>query len=403
MANIPGCCQAEWVDDRVYEMLNSEEYDITVISATHCFRYAKKIKHYRIPSILPFEAFSEYNEINQMNIDISTRPFLMTYLKFMTFIYKFFKNFNFKFFRGEGRWFWFFPSFILLLFLTLRNRYDFIYSTGGPASPHISNVLVSRLLNIKSIIELQDPLSGDDIGRNNFSRKALSIIESFLVKYSRNIVYATKSAMESAKNKYPKFEDKIDFIYPGAKRNIFISSKNKKQKITFSYIGSLYQTRNLDVFLDALDKLKLKDEQDYIINLYGWIAEDVKARILSRKNKKIKFFGMISREQAHIEALNSDVLLLIQHTDARSILTIPFKIYDYLNTGNLILGLTYKNKEIDTILKDHSHIYCSAISVDEVSMKINLIMNNLSEMRKNIKPSNLNPKNAVLKMEKIIS
>lgn len=402
MANIPGCCQAEWVDDRVYEMLNCGKYDITVISATHCFRYPKEIKHYRIPSILPFEAFSEYNEIKQMNIDISSRPFLILYLKFMTLIYKLFNNFNFKLLRGEGRWFWFFPTFLLLFLLVIRNKYEFIYSTGGPASPHISNVLVSRLLNIKSIIELQDPLSGNDIGRNNFSRKALSIIESFLVKYSRNIVYATKSAMVSAKNKYPKFEDKFNFIYPGAKENIFKSSKIKNQKITFSYIGSLYQTRNLDVFLDALDKLKLDDKHDFIINLYGWIADDVKARILNKKNNKIQIHGMISREKAQLEAMNSDVLLLIQHTDLRSALTIPFKLYDYLNTGNLILGMTYKNKEIDSILEDHSHMYCSAISPEEVGNKINLILNNLSYIKKDIKSSKLNPKNALLKMEKII-
>ena len=44
---------------------------------------------------------------------------------------------------------------------------------------------------------------------------------------------------------------------------------------------------------------------------------------------------MISRNSA-LRAMDSDVLLLVQHTDDRSILTIPFKIYDYLNTENLI-------------------------------------------------------------------
>ena len=51
---------------------------------------------------------------------------------------------------------------------------------------------------------------------------------------------------------------------------------------------------------------------------------------------------MISRELAHQKAMDSDILLLVQHTDDRSALTIPFKVYDYLNTENLILGLTYK-------------------------------------------------------------
>ena len=87
MANIPGCCQAEWVDDRIYELIN-RGYDIHVVSATHCFKYPKNIKHYRVPSILPFEAMSEYNEIKSMNIDIKSRPLLMVYLKVMSSISK---------------------------------------------------------------------------------------------------------------------------------------------------------------------------------------------------------------------------------------------------------------------------------------------------------------------------
>lgn len=401
MVNIPGCCQAEWVDDRVYEMLKKGSYDITVISAAHCFKYPKEIKHYRIPSVLPFEAFSEYNEIKNMNIDIEDRPVLVNYLKFMTLIYKAFNLLNIKIFKGEGRWFWFFPSSLILINLILRNKYDLIYSTGGPASAHFTNVLISRLFKINNVIELQDPLSGEDIGRNKFSKKALSTAEKILIKNSKKILYATKSAMMNAKNTYPEYESKIYFIYPGAKANKFIK-KNKNKKIVFSYIGSLYQTRNLDVFLEALDKLDSDYNYDYELNLYGWIADDIKKRILSKNNKKIKFFGMVSREVAHIKAQNSDVLILVQHTDNRSSLTIPFKIYDYLNTNNLILGLTYKNPEIDSILFDHGHISCSAVSIEEVSQKIKLIMSDLKGLKKKIKTSSLNPKNALIEMEKII-
>jgi len=82
MANIPGCCQAEWVDDRIYELIK-REYNISVISATHCFKYGNQIKHYRIPSILPFEAKGEINEIESMNIDIESRYFTILYLKVM--------------------------------------------------------------------------------------------------------------------------------------------------------------------------------------------------------------------------------------------------------------------------------------------------------------------------------
>lgn len=402
MANIPGCCQAEWVDDRIYELIN-RGYDIHVVSATHCFKYPKTISHYRVPSILPFEAMSEYNEIKSMNIDIKSRPMLIIYLKAMSSISKTLSALNIQIFKGEGRWFWFIPSFITLFILSIRNKYKYIYSTGGPASAHLATILVSKLSNIKNIIELQDPLSGDDIGRNSYSKKALKIIEKFIVSNASNVVYATKSAMNSAKEKYSRFSNKIFSIYPGAKENKKKHNKSRKSAIQFSYIGSLYQTRNLDYFLEAFSIVSKNINKEYSIDLYGWVADDVIERIQKYDGIKINLHGMISRELAHQKAMESDILLLVQHTDDRSALTIPFKIYDYLNTEKLILGLTYKNNEIDQILSTYGHLYCSADSVDDIKNSLNDIFNNYDVLKKKIKKSDLNPYQAVNKMEEIIS
>ena len=96
-------------------------------------------------------------------------------------------------------------------------------------------------------------------------------------------------------------------------------------------------------------------------------------------------------------------MLLVQHTDDRSALTIPFKVYDYLNTENLILGLTYKNQEIDQILSKFGHLYCPADSVSDIKKILNKIFNNYEVLKKKIKQSDLNPSQAVDKMEEIIS
>ena len=402
MANIPGCCQAEWVDDRIYELIN-RGYDIHAVSATHCFKYPKNIKHYRVPSILPFEALSEYNEIKSMNIDIKSRPILMIYLKAMSSISKILSALNIQIFKGEGRWFWFIPSFVMLFVLSIKNRYKYIYSTGGPASAHLATILVSKLLNIKNIVELQDPLSGDDIGRNSYSKKALKIIEKIIVSNASNVVYATKSAMNSAKIKYSKFSNKIFSIYPGAKQNNKSVNRSISTILQFSYIGSLYQTRNLDNFLKAFSEVSKKINKEYSIDLYGWVADDVKERIQKYEGININLHGMISRELAHQKAMDSDILLLVQHTDDRSALTIPFKVYDYLNTENLILGLTYKNQEIDEILSRFGHLYCPADSVSDIKKTLNKIFNNYEVLKKKIKQSNLNPSQAVDKMEEIMS
>jgi len=76
---------------------------------------------------------------------------------------------------------------------------------------------------------------------------------------------------------------------------------------------------------------------------------------------------------------------------------------NYLNTENLILGLTYKNYEIDEILSKFGHLSCPADSVSGIKNTLNRIFNNYEILKRKIKKSTLNPQQAVDKMEEIIS
>jgi len=401
MANIPGCCQAEWVDDRIYEFLK-RDYKIIVISGSHCFKYKSEVEHYRVPSILPYEAKAELNEIESMDIDIASRPYTILYLRLMRSISKFLDKLKISLFKGEGRWFWMFSSLAMGLKIMPFKKYEFIYSTGGPASAHLSGIILSKIFRCKLMVELQDPLTGEGIGRNSLTIRGLGWIEKFIVKNASHIIYATKNACDAARELYPSEKHKINFIYPGAKKPIYQEKSNavrRNKKINFSYIGSLYQTRNLDNFFKALSHLS--PEEPYEINLYGWLADDILERIKNLKNDNIKIHGMIPREQAMVNAQEADVLLLVQHTDLRSVKTMPFKLYDYLNSENLIFGLTYMNDEIDLILKNHGHITSDASSVVEIKQNLSRVFGSFRELKRGIKKSALIPEHAVSKMEKI--
>lgn len=402
MANIPGCCQAEWIDDRIFELLK-RDYHISVISGSHCFKYNENIHHYRIPSILPYEAKAELNEIESMKIDIDSRTGTMFYLKIMRQVSNSLAFLKLSLFKGEGRWFWMFSSLFVGLRIMLFQKFDFIYTSGGPASAHLTGILLSKLFRCKLLVELQDPLTGEDIGRNQLTIKGLEQVEKFIVKNSNHIVFATKNACVSAKDRYPKQSARIDYIYPGAKKNP-VGCKEEvlkmNSKLNFSYIGSLYQTRNLDNFFKALEEISIS--VPYEINLYGWVAEDILARIKKINNNNIKIHGMISRQQAIEKAQIADVLLLVQHTDLRSKKTIPFKIYDYLNSENLIFGLTYQNEEINHLLDTHGHITSNAGDVKDIQKKLKLIFKSFQTLKTQIKISKLTPEVAVNKMERIV-
>lgn len=86
---------------------------------------------------------------------------------------------------------------------------------------------------------------------------------------------------------------------------------------------------------------------------------------------------------------------MIQHTDDRSKLTFPYKLYDYLNIGKIIFALT-NNNELKNMLVKRGHI-CANVK-DEKDISKNLlhliknnknISNNILKLRHKYKISHL--------------
>jgi hypothetical protein len=306
---------------------------------------------------------------------------------------------------GEGRWSWFVSSIIGFLFLK-KSKYEYIYTTGGPASAHLAGILISKLIRKKVICELQDPLSGKDIGRNKLSQKGLRLFERMIVKHADLIIYCTKNAMQYAKDQYPTDKNKINYVYPGSKiiPDLKVSRLNK-DILNITYLGSLYQTRNLDNLMLAIKNIAI-DYPDLVnlieINLYGNINSDIKKRIQDFKYSVFKIHGLVSREAALVKALESDILLLVQNTDDRSIATIPFKTYDYMQTGKLIFGLLYRNDEIKEMLNSHGHLTCQADSVLEIQDVLINILQNFSILNSKIIKSNYTPMKAAENMHSLM-
>ena len=398
--NLPGSCQAEWVDDRMNALID-KGFKITLISSRGVFKHKNdSIRHIRIPCINPHGAKSEFNEIESRNIKINL--YLKFYYRVMAFIDFILKKIGLE--TGEGRWNWTLSSLFSLFYG--HGKYTFIYSTGGPASVHILGIVYAKLLRSKLFIELQDPLTGEDIGRNKFSKLGLSLFEKFFVKNAYRVIYCTKNACKYSKESYPKYEKKIHHIYPGSYLEQGVESKYfSEKKIRFTYLGSLYSTRNVTNLMEAIEKLHEYNPtylNKFKIDLFGNIEEKILNEIKSFKHDIFVVNGLVSRELALNESLKSDVLLLIQNTDNRSMNTIPFKTYDYLRTGKLIFALTYNNKEINNLLTDHNHIVADASNFENIYHGLKKIIDNISELNFKITKSKLTPMKAVEEMLELL-
>ncbi len=409
--NMPGSCQAEWIDDRMLAFIE-KGYDITLISATCCFTHTNpKIKHIKVPALSPHGAGFEYEEIRRRNIPQPNFTFYF-YLKAMYLFNKLLKKLHLS--SGEGRWSWFISSFFACFFVGNNKKFDFIFTTGGPASGHLTGILMAKLFGKKVMVEFQDPLSGKDIGRNKLSHAGLQFFEKRIIRFADITLYCTRSAMEFARAKYQAYASKIDFVYPGSNQqlhstSIFMDKKeadSDKSKINITYLGSLYQTRNLDAMMQAISELSkegISIQNKLEINLYGNMNPDIRQRILDFSIPIITIHGLVNRDIALQKGFEADVLLLIQNTDDRSIGTIPFKTYDYLHTGKLILALTYKNPELDEMMLAHGHLVCQANDVQAIKQILKALLADPDKHYNVIKPSDLTPELAVTKMLKLLN
>ncbi|MCA6423902.1 MAG: hypothetical protein IM568_13975, partial [Flavobacterium sp.] len=206
-------------------------------------------------------------------------------------------------------------------------------------------------------------------------------------------------------------QSKIDYVYPGSKpsstdevQEFAIENAEPQPAVNISYLGSLYQTRNLDTLMKAIDELISEGIKPNIqINIYGVMNTDIRERITKFQHPGYFILhGHVSREQAVKKARQADVLLLVQHTDMRSKTTIPFKLYDYLHSGNLIWGLIYRNSEIEQLLTSHGHLACQADDIKTIKDVIIRLSDYKHGLESSILPSSLTPAKAIDKMIELL-
>lgn len=370
-ACMPGACQAEWLDDKIDSLLKGG-YEVALVSAICARRHENKnIKHWRIPSVSLTDFRDELQRICLRGDRVQARTYLMwpvvltggLLLDAMQYILT--KG------VGEGRWSWTLPSALSALLLALRFKPDIILSTGGPASAHLAGIAVSKLIGTPVVVELQDPMSGGDIGRNKQARGWLYRVEKLIVASADKSVYVTKAAAAFATRQFQS--SKVFCVYPGAKDFAIIPVPRKvtsNGKFRMIHLGSLYATRNFRSIIVAIDSLiesgRLTAGVVELINL-GHVAKEISDEILLKPY--VKILPPVSREEALRIAADCDVTLLIQNSDERSKVTIPYKTYDYLNLGNGMLALL-NSDELTELLSRCGHIAAPLSDVDAIARSL---------------------------------
>ena len=378
-SNIAGACQAEWIDDKIDGLLSGGK-DISLISSVSGNKSDMNILHMRIPSISLVDYIDELRrahlakDLLQLSIFIIF-PFVLTLGVLLDLLLIIATRGV-----GEGRWSWLISASIAGVYGAIRFKPNKILTTGGPASAHLAGIIIGKLFSLPVISELQDPMSGEGIGRNIQAKGWLYKVEKYIIHNANITVYVTDAAAKFAKKEFKT--EKVRSMYPGAKNFGYKHVTNKNKVFKIVHLGSLYSGRSFDNIITAIDKMikrgDIKENDIELINL-GHVSTEERCKIIGKSY--VKIYKPIPRRKALEFASKCNISLLIQHIDNRSKVTIPYKTYDYLNLGNHILALLRSN-ELTKLIKHHGHSALAIEDTSQISKYLFDAMNNKAKIKK---------------------
>jgi hypothetical protein len=377
---IRGNCPAEWADDKI-RVLEAAGRETVVLTGMGSHVTNKPgVRYVRVPS----PSWNDYKEeVKELKLVGEAVPLGMHL--FMPFAFVFGNIIDYvlrKVTKGisAGRWSWLITALPVALWLKLRHGVRDIFCTGGPTSAHVVGGALVRLTGGRLFCEFQDPLLGATMTRSGMTRRISARIEAWLARRSIRAVYVTQEAARLARDRNPEHARQIIGVYPGAWQfvpPVVPGERGKGEVFEFLHLGTLYGSRNLDLFFNALDALHKEGFElaraVRVVNL-GAVYCETAPRYLTRPD--FQSLDALDRVDALRRARQASCLMLVQHADERSRETIPYKTYDYLNLGLPVFGLL-NNDELQALIESCGGHAAQADNVEAIKCTLRACLSDL--------------------------
>jgi glycosyltransferase involved in cell wall biosynthesis len=145
----------------------------------------------------------------------------------------------------------------------LKNRKNirFIYSTGPPYYSHIIAYLLKKKLKIPLLIEYRDPWNFNPYGlkkRKKLNHIINSKVERRILKSADTVIAISEPLKKFLILNFPEIKQKPFYIIANGLniKDYIYPQKSTDEKITISFIGKLYGSRNIEPLLKIITDLK---------------------------------------------------------------------------------------------------------------------------------------------------
>ena len=238
-----------------------------------------------------------------------------------------------------------------------EHKPDIIFSSSPPPTVHLIAKKLAKWSGLKWVADFRDPWTDIDYYYKNtrltFATKD-DIKKEKLVLEKATEVITVGSVLSKRLN--VKINRSYHILPNGYDQEDFTSLKSQHSECEFTilYVGNTGNERDPYVLFKCLRQLGRENQIDLTkikILFIGNISENIKKHTIEFKELKINCLGYMDYRNTLNYILNSNILLLLINNipDNKGIIT--SKIFNYLQSGNFILGIGPKDGDASEILK----------------------------------------------------
>ena len=369
--NMDGRAASQTITDKIPHLISAGITPIVLSAVTG--RRDKVVEHHQLLPVSPAGLRFDLRHILRRRL--SSKYLYKLTVGLMTLLLLPFYVLEKLFVRLELQWSWFVPAYLYGARLIRTRKPEIIYSTGGANSAHLAGYLLARKFGLPWIAEIHDPMVVAGPGNKRMSERFAAWLEGRICRYADVPFWFVESARDRARQRHPEMGERGRVLIPGADRPGFAKVPYQRgREMVVGHFGSLSPTRNLESFIGAMRTLvgTRPEMRDMVrLEIYGSGADAVSSAAISRfpAPDMIRQFGRLEndpvtgesgREQVLKRMNTVDCLLLLHGTDVFCEEYIPSKFYEYLWPQRPILGLIWRNPQLDTMLHEQGHLAVAA-------------------------------------------
>jgi len=241
-----------------------------------------------------------------------------------------------------------------------KEKPDIIFSSSPPPTVHLIAKKLAKWSGIKWVADFRDPwieiYHYDNIKRSKYSKSRDKKLESTILNEADGLITVSKNVANLLETTQ-KPRKMIAIIPNGYDEEDFseLDNNGSFEKFTFAYAGKMNNQQNPIKLWKALSNL-VRNNQRFADNFQMLFMGNIASEIIEKIKENgiennLKILGYVNHKKMLENLSKSHILLLLIPNTKNNKGIVTGKLFEYLATGNYILGIGPKYGDAAKILE----------------------------------------------------